>query len=126
MKEFKRDYDFYDLPEDERKSLVGQFFRETHGRHLYLVVDLHPEQFNYGVKQGVFFIGSIRKEDGRKHFTISAFSPDDLDDCVTFYGESASKRQEIILYMARMVKKNVRYWNVIKELSSLFGGVTYH
>lgn len=121
MKMFKRDYDFYQLPEDERKALIGSCFKVEGFEHLYYPIGLF-EDFNYGIDQGVIFVSPIMKYNSEKWFRVGVFSPDDLDMDLDFNASETHKRQEIISHLNKIKKIDVTYRGVLEEIQKLFGG----
>jgi len=99
MHKFKRAYDFYALPEHERRSYVGQqFLAIDHPDYEFFVIGLVEGEFNYGSRQGVLYIFPPRKDTyakspdfGQLWWKIGVFSPDDLDKSIEFSGDAECK-----------------------------------
>ena len=126
MKRLKNSDYFYDLNEAERKSLVGTMFKTTERKGmsnwLYFPLDLHKDEFNYGVRQGLICISPIEKYKHKKNFKIIVHSPDDLDLCLYFNHYYTPDRQEVINFVKKMPKRNVFYKEVLLEIQKTFGG----
>lgn len=117
MKELKFVDDFYRLPEEERKSLIGQKFRQVNKPTVYFPVGLSDKQFNYGRKQGLIFITEILPN---KWFRVGVHSPDDLDCDLDFIHPHTAIRQDIIDFIEKMNKKNIIYRNVLIKIQKHF------
>jgi hypothetical protein len=121
-------YDFYKMPEDERKKLIGRVFKERDWKKpklirdgFYFVVDLASDQFNYGMPQGLICLTGIVELRTGKHFNVVACSPDDLDEQVTFSDGDIKYHDRVFRYLKGMPKKNVRYRDVMQKIQRHFG-----
>ncbi len=117
---FDNVYDFYKMPEDERKALIGRVFKEHNT--LYFPVQLAEGEFNYGIQQGLIHVSPIWKhyKTHEKHFKIGVTSPDDLDIDLNFGPEHVHLRQEIILFLKGMAKKSVTYKGILLKIRDHF------
>lgn len=123
MKYFPHAYKFYDLSEDERKELIGTYFKESRYDNgtLYFPVQLHEDDFNYGIQQGLISVSPIWKlKDGTKWFRVAAFSPDDLDKDLDFKDDECKIHQEVIEYIKQMPKKFVTYDSILLDIQWYF------
>jgi len=146
---FNSPYEFYELPEEERIKLIGRIYKARNWRvkkgkkeltytdvqpTIYIPIGLHPEEFNYGIQQGVLCIPEVREIPGNeshdKWFKVGAFSPDDLDRDLEFTLEDIKNtdslginhlRQEIIEFIkGPMHKVNRRYKEVLEQIQKHF------
>ncbi len=134
---FDSPYEFYKLPEEERVKLIGRIYKERQwvlkGKkkqvtytdkvrdNLYIPIGLHPDEFNYGIQQGVLRVSPILKDNNGKWWRISAFSPDDLDCDLDFSQEYTGLRQDVIDFVrGPMHKFNRRYKEVLKQIQKHF------
>ena len=115
MTEFDNCFDFYRLSETERKKLVGKCFKEKDRDAIYFPVNLADQQFNYGVKEGVIRVNGIIRR-GNKWFSVGAFSPDDLDIGIEFFGGECAHRQDVIDKIKTIGKNKVTYKGVFDTL----------
>jgi hypothetical protein len=115
-------YEFYEMPETERISLVGDCLKEERFDTLYFPVCLSSEQFNYGISQGLLFVTPIRKVNDKKYFKVGVFSPDDLDLDLCFKHPLTEIRQDVLEYIRKMNKKNVTYGGMLENIQNIFGG----
>lgn len=122
MKYFQHVYKFYDLGENERKELIGTYFKESRYDNgtLFFPVGLHEDDFNYGIQQGLILVSPIWKFNGKKWFRVAAFSPDDLDKALDFESEECSIRQDVIDYIIKMPKKFVTYDSILLDIQEHF------
>ena len=124
-------YDFYELPEAERKAMVGQPFqvrgKRTISDTLYFPVDLHPDDFNYGAPQGLIFVTAPRDVPGHRNwFRVGVCSPDDLDKDLDFSGEDTAQvnkwRQQAIDFLSDPTNmRGVFYDDVLNFIQELTG-----
>ncbi len=146
MKIFKRSYDFYDLPEEERKAMVGESFMvngpygssspyEHRGfviqPDIYFPIQLseHGQHLNYGTRQGVLNVIGIRPfyEKSSQYpntwFRVACFSPDDLDLDLNFENSPTEElRNKVIDLIREMPKDEVEYRECLEFIQSYFGG----
>lgn len=131
---FNSSDDFYALPEEERKSLIGSVFKErmrkikyekvtylnkTSGT-LFFPVGLAEDEFNYGVKQGLIFVTACNKSNN-KWFRAGVISPDDLDIDLDFGAEHIHLRQDVIDYIKKANKLNIKYKEFLGKIRDYFG-----
>jgi hypothetical protein len=93
-------YQFYDLPEDERKAMTGKPFQElTPGDSLYFPVDLKEGTFNYGETQGLLFVTQLHPTHptSPNWFRLGVSSPDDLDMDLDFNSPDSPKHREQVI-----------------------------
>jgi len=118
---FKTFYDFYDLSEDDRKTLIGKSFKEEKGQNHYFPVQLAMGEFNYGKRQGLLRVSEMLLSNGNLWFRVSAASPDDLDADLDFEGMGVdSLRRKVLAYVKRMNKINVTYRGLLGEIQEYF------
>lgn len=125
---FARPDDFYDLPDDKAKALVGTSFQcDDRPSYTFWVVDLALDEFNYGHPQGLIFIFEPRKEepDGPHWFRVGAFSPDDLDvdldfECLTAR-KARSQYKKVVACLKSIPKSRVTYRGFMKEVQDQVG-----
>lgn len=131
MRTFKTAYEFYKLPQRERKHLIDQSFKEEGRDVLYFPIGLTLEgsYSNYNRKQGVISVHPlyvIRSgvDKGKPWFKLGAFSPDDYDLDLEFRGEEATeeKRNLILAYLKTANKRNTTYVDFLNKVKDLFGG----
>ncbi len=136
MKVFDSPYNFYDLPQRDRKHMIDQCF--TVKPHpidvargtvpepdLYFPIGLTKEgsYYNYCRRQGVILVTRIisRKTEGQ-WMRVCAFSPDDLDMDLDFQNATPDLRERIINFIKRMPKREVTYAEVLETIRQRFGG----
>lgn len=142
-------YEFYKLPEAERKAMVGQPFQEeipVRGRKgqrraklglkskpsttLYFPVDLHPTEFNYGEPQGLIFVTMPTDVPGHPNwFRVGVCSPDDLDKDLDFSTEDTEQaqrwRQQAIEFLSDPTNmRGVLYDDVLTFIQTLLNAGT--
>lgn len=128
LKSFNSPYDFYNLPESEKKYLFGKPFKVKDSDQIYFPVDLHPDEFNYGEQQGLIFVTQVFAKNDlyTNWFRIAAFSPDDLDIDLDFSSDNKSLselwRQQAIEFLSNPVNlQNIFYTNVLRSIQKLTG-----
>lgn len=108
MRKFKSAYDFYRLPDLERRSMVGQQFFEVGRDTEYFVISMDDPACNYGVFQGVIFLLPIQpnrykvSEFGDKWFRVGVFSPDDEDKDLDFFGDDCKHFKKVRKFLREM------------------------
>jgi hypothetical protein len=134
-------YDFYELPESERKAMIGKPFQEeiTRKGHrkpqlsstLYFPVDLHPDEFNYQQPQGLIFVTEVcaHLPDHPNWFRVGVCSPDDLDidlDFETTDTQQAHRwREQAIEFLSDPTNlQGVFYADVLHFIQELTGAGT--
>lgn len=117
-------FDFYNLPESDRESLVGKSFEEEKGG-LYFVLDLSPNEFNYGMKQGLICVSPIITIFKLPFFKVYVCSPDDLDIDVCFDDDEIKFRDEVIRFIESIPKIDVGYLHFMEQIADKFGKVIY-
>jgi hypothetical protein len=142
MQILKIDYDFYELPEKQRKAMVGDFFVEKAdldrlGEDLvcrYYPIQLSEDEkwYNYGVQQGILRLSTFwphfeykqgkRIETGKEWFKVSCFSPDDLDLCLHWTPAVRELRPKVIELITEMPKDGVGYRECLEFIQSFYGG----
>lgn len=125
MKIFKSPYDFYELEEVERISLVGRPFREERRHGLYIPIFLSDKNENYGVAQGVLYVSDILilksgEDKDEKWFKVGAFSPDDLDIDLEFVGKETCIRQEVIDFLLKYSTSTTSYKEILAMVITEF------
>lgn len=110
-------YAFYELPQRERRKLVGKRFRENGG--IYFPLDLAYGEFNYGIRQGLIIVTEVREN----RFKVGVVSPDDLDLDLEFEHPYTNIRWDVITFIEKMNKVNVTYRHVLLTINDHFHNV---
>lgn len=114
IKQIKDPYtEFYDLPEKDRIALIGTILEEQYGGRLYFPIGLAYDEFNYEQNQGLIFVNKPCMDDYGVWFRVGAFSPDDLDKDLDFFGNEVDYYDQVVTFLKRMHKFDVTYYGVL-------------
>jgi hypothetical protein len=140
MREFARDYDFYELPEDERQAMVGDCFVDLSEKgekgappRFYFPIGLSEQGSwnNYGRRQGVLCVSPLwpkrvwekgKSKVAGRWFKVYAFSPDDLDLSLSFDDPTPELRERVLDIVRQMPKDEVEYLECLEFIQSYVGG----
>jgi hypothetical protein len=150
MRSFESPYDFYKLPQRERKHLIDQCFtvkpnkiliaRQKNGAKMPepelffpIGLTLDGSYSNYNRRQGLLYVMPVRpmspatakayKMETVTHwFRVAAFSPDDLDMDLDWNNPRPNLREDVIQFIKTMPKREVTYESVLKSIQDNFGG----
>lgn len=130
MREFDSAFDFYSLPQRERKHMIGQCFMEKQRQDrtkdaIYFPIGLTKDGGlqNYGVRQGVLRVALLTNYLTKEPWLrVSCFSPDDLDKDLDFHNPEPGLRDKVIAYIKVMGKLDRTYDDALEELQKQFGG----
>lgn len=127
-------YQFYDLPDEEAKKLVGQIIEESERKPqkpsdkrnnpnppkkwaIYFPVGLENENTNYGKKYGLIGLSHVFNHWKNKtpYFRVFAMCPDDLDVGITYQGDGMEElRQKVYDFMLSLPFEETDYREIMQ------------
>jgi hypothetical protein len=143
MQVLELNYDFYKMPEEQRRAMVGDYFVEKASlarlgpelvdRYYPIQLTEQGSWMNYNRRQGVLHLTPIwpyrdyskRGKLGitdKKIFRLTCFSPDDLDLALEWIGPPDGLRAKVIALLDEMPKDEVEYQECLEFIQSFHGG----
>lgn len=122
----KNQYDFYRMPEEERKALVGKPFQTIdQPGGLYFPIQLTEEGSwnNYNRRQGLIYVSTVMTHWKLKTmwFRVAAASPDDLDMDLDFDETEINLREPVIDFLKEITQiEEVTYKEVLDAVQAQF------
>lgn len=127
-------YQFYNLPDEEAKKLIGKVIEESERRPQkpsekrnnpnrpkkwasFFPVGVENEHANYGKKYGLIGVSDIFNhwKDKVPYFRVYAMSPDDLDIGITYQGDGMEElRQKVYDFMLSLPFEETDYREIMR------------
>lgn len=119
MRSFKSPYEFYKLPEEERRALIGEpFVAEERPFSLYFPFEVDVPENNYNAAQGLIWVSMMLMSKEGAWFRVAAFSPDDIDMDLDFTGAAATveMHQRVCDFLRTLPRFPLSYEGILKAV----------
>jgi hypothetical protein len=120
MRTFTSPYDFYKLPQRDRKHLIDQCYVVEHDAKTKARIkngETAPQQTLY-FPIGLTKYGSY----DNYNLCVNAFSPDDYDLGLFYHDPATGLREQIIAFGKTAPKRETTYKEFLQKIHDRFGG----